>query len=380
MGASREPSKSVTRFFRYWRTTTVLDREVIDAVVSDEHLPVSTPLRDALDEWPGTHYWSEREGRDRLVLIRAVRPSPRERWWFHTLLFVITFATVWMAGAMLIGPSVRLSSIIGVVPTELWQSLNSWVNDAIPALGFAAALMGVLLIHELGHYVVAKRYHINASPPFFLPAPPQINFIGTFGAFIRLRSPVVDRRQLLDVGAAGPWAGFVISVAALVFGLANSVPAPDLLGETRQFIYINNSPFFLGDSMFMTWLRTAVAGNQTVELHPMALAGWFGLFVTTLNLLPLGQLDGGHIVYALIGRHQAKVGLLMWYALILLGFQFWGWWLWAGLILILGRGRLAHPSVMEPRRPVPWSRWPLGIATAALFLVTFTPNPLPSLL
>lgn len=374
------PSKSVTPYFRYWRTTIVMDREVIDAVVSASHRGPSDQLRRALDAWPGTYYWSDRESPDRLVLIRATRSAPRERWWFHTLLFVMTFGTVWMAGAMLIGPSVRISAVFGVAPADLWSSISGWATQAVPAFGFAAALMGVLLTHEMGHYVVAKRYHINASPPFFLPAPPQINFIGTFGAFIRLRSPVVDRRQLLDVGAAGPWAGFVISVLALAFGLAHSNAAPDLIGETRQFIYIHNSPFFLGDSFFMTWMRLAVAGEHTVELHPMALAGWFGLFVTTLNLLPLGQLDGGHIVYALIGRHQAKVGLLMWYGLIVLGFQFWGWWLWAALILILGRGRLAHPSVMEPHRPVPWSRWPFGLATAILFVVTFTPNPLPSLL
>jgi membrane-associated protease RseP (regulator of RpoE activity) len=112
----------------------------------------------------------------------------------------------------------------------------------------------------------------------------------------------------------------------------------------------------------------------------MALAGWFGLFVTTLNLLPLGQLDGGHIVYALVGRHQATIGKLMWYALVILGFQFWGWWIWAALILMLGRGRLAHPSVLDPYRPIPMSRWPLGLATAVLFIVTFTVDPLPSIL
>ncbi len=97
-----------------------------------------------------------------------------------------------------------------------------------------------------------------------------------------------------------------------------------------------------------------------------------------LNLLPLGQLDGGHIVYALVGKHQTTIGRLMWYGLIFLGFQFWGWWIWAALILILGRGRIAHPSVLDPHRPIPASRWPAGLATALLFVVTFTADPLPT--
>ncbi|MCH7778712.1 MAG: hypothetical protein IH878_19590 [Gemmatimonadetes bacterium] len=190
----------------------------------------------------------------------------------------------------------------------------------------------------------------------------------------------MDRRQLIDVGAAGPWAGLVVALVVLVIGLLNSQVIAGVEGETRQLIYIAQRPFYLGDSLLMSAAISWLVGEGTVQLHPMALAGWFGLFVTTLNLLPLGQLDGGHIVYALVGRHQATIGKLMWYGLVILGFQFWGWWLWAALILILGRGRLAHPSVLEPHRPIPTSRWPLGVATAVLFIVTFTIDPLPSIL
>ena len=114
-------------------------------------------------------------------------------------------------------------------------------------------------------------------------------------------------------------------------------------------------------------------------LHPLALAGWFGLFVTMLNLLPLGQLDGGHVVYGLVGRHQTKIGMLMWYSLIPLGFAFKGWWIWAALILLLGRGRISHPAVVDSHRPVPRSRWLVGLATAAVFVTTFTADPFPSL-
>jgi hypothetical protein len=370
----------ITPFLSYWRTSTALDREVVDAVLAPEHDPRSPEVLEALESWPGTFYWSPREGPNRVVLIRALSDGPKERWGLHIFLFLLTFATVWAAGAVLMGPSARFSLPASLDIAILWESLRTWIGASMPGFGFAAALMGILLVHEMGHYVAAKRYHINTSPPYFLPAPPQLNFIGTFGAFIRLRSPIVDRRQLLDVGAAGPWAGVVIAVVLLVVGLLNSQVLAGSPGPTQQLIYVGPQPFYLGDSILMDVARNWLVGEGTVILHPLALAGWFGVFVTMLNLLPLGQLDGGHIVYALVGKHQAKVARIMWYGLLLLGFQFWGWWLWAALILILGRGRITHPSVLEPHRPIPASRWPVGFATAILFVLTFTADPLPTLL
>lgn len=373
------PLSKLSRYFTHWRTQVAHDREVTDAVVTPEHVGPSPELRTALEQWPGVHYWSEREGPNRLVLIRALAATRAERWWLHLLLFVITFLTVWIAGAVLVTPPAILSVSILDLPAA-WLQIRNWAAASTPGLGFAQALMAILLCHELGHYFLAKRYGINASPPYFLPAPPQINFIGTFGAFIRLRSPVVDRRQLLDVGAAGPWAGFVVAVVVLVIGLLHSEILEGVDGLTRQFIYIGQTPFFLGDSLLLTAVRTTLLGDGTVLLHPLALAGWFGLFVTMLNLLPLGQLDGGHIVYSLIGRHQGRVAMVMWYGLLIMGFQFKGWWIWAVLILLLGRGRIAHPSVLDPHRPIPGSRWSVGLATALLFVLTFTVDPLPSIL
>ncbi len=372
--------RQISRFLSYWRVCTALDREVVDAVVAPAYSSRTPELLEALEAWPGTYYWSPREGSNRLVLIRALAPPPADRWALHLGLFLATFATVWIAGAVLMDSTQRFGFPVGLDLAAWWGSIKQWIGASMPGLGFATALMSILLAHEMGHYVVAKRYGINASLPYFLPAPPQLNFIGTFGAFIRLRSPIVDRRQLFDVGAAGPWAGLVVALVVLVAGLLNSHVIPGLEGETRQLIYIAQRPFYLGDSLLMSAGISWLVGEGTVQLHPMALAGWFGLFVTTLNLLPLGQLDGGHIVYALVGRHQAAIGKLMWYALLILGFQFWGWWIWAALILILGRGRIAHPSVLDPHRPIPTSRWPLGLATAVLFIVTFTVDPLPSIL
>jgi fumarate reductase subunit D len=366
-------------FFSYWRVSTALDREVVDAVVAPEYSSRTPELQDSLKAWPGTHYWSRAEGPNRLVLIRSLAPAQADRWGLHVGLFVATFFTVWVAGAVLMVPTLQFSFPMSPEFMVLWESVLEWIHASTPGLGFAVALMGILLIHEMGHYVVARRYQINASLPYFLPAPPQLNFIGTFGAFIRLRSPIVDRRQLLDVGAGGPWAGLVVAMVVLIIGLLNSQVMPGVQGATRQFIYFGNTPFYLGDSLLMSTVRTWLVGEGTVLLHPIALAGWFGIFVTMLNLLPLGQLDGGHIVYALVGKHQAVVGKMMWYGLIVLGFQFWGWWVWAALILILGRGRIAHPSVLDPHRPIPRSRWPVGLATAVLFVVTFTADPLPTI-
>jgi len=374
------PLRQISRFLSYWRVCTTPDREVVDAVVAPAYSSRTPELLEALKTWPGTYYWSRREGSNRLVLIRALALPPADRWALHLLLFLTTFATVWIAGTFLMDPPLRFSFRVGPDLAVWWASVKQWIGASMPGLGFATALMSILLAHEMGHYLIAKRYRINASLPYFLPAPPQLNFIGTFGAFIRLRGPIVDRRQLLDVGAAGPWAGLVVALVVLVIGLLNSQVIPGVEGETRQMIYIAQLPFYLGDSLLMSAAISWLVGEGTVQLHPMAMAGWFGLFVTTLNLLPLGQLDGGHIVYALVGRHQAAIGKLVWCGLVILGFQFWGWWIWAGLILILGRGRLAHPSVLDPHRPVPTSRWQLGLATAVLFIVTFTVDPLPSIL
>jgi membrane-associated protease RseP (regulator of RpoE activity) len=318
------------------------------------------------------------DGEGRLLLIRAVGRAPRERWWLHGLLFSLTFLTVAASGALLdrVVPSAR--GIPRSLSLDAWgAAVGSWLTALEPGVFFAMALMGILLAHECGHYFVAKRYFINASPPYFLPAPPWpwLSFIGTFGAFIRLRSPIVDRRQLMDVGAAGPWAGFLVALALFVVGLSRSEMLP-AHGEGWPFmVFFLGNAVPLGDSL-VTWAaRLWLVGDGTVVLDPLALAGWVGIFVTMLNLIPLGQLDGGHILYALVGDRQRIAGKAMWLALIPLGFLFQGWWIWAALILMLSRGRVAHPSVLDRHRAIPATRKWLGWTTVLLFILTFTPVP-----
>ena len=351
----------------------VRDREIIDALVDPAHRGPSPELKRLLDGWPGYHYWVPQDGPGRIVLVRALGRPQRERWWLHVALFLATFVTVAAGGALLGVDPVRPTDAggSGAWPVALW----GWLRALRPGLEFATALMAILLTHECGHYFVARRYGINASPPYFLPAPWFWNFVGTFGAFIRLRSPIADRRQLMDVGAAGPWAGFVVAVLFLGIGLTRSHVFPAPPDRWPFIVFFQGTAIPLGDSIVTYLARHWLVGEGTVQLHPLAMAGWVGVFVTTLNLLPLGQLDGGHVLYALLGDRQRIIGRIMWLALIPLGAWFIGWWFWAALILLFSRGRVSHPAVLDRHRTIPASRWWLGWATVVLFAITFMPTP-----
>lgn len=383
--ARRETRQEVSplQFLAWWRTTAVRDREIIDGVVQAEHQGPSPELRRALAEWPGTHYWAHSDGPGRLVLVRPLEKPRPERWWLHTLLFLLTFVTVWMGGALLFGASPGPGAAVAPGVSVTSVIVHRWLGElATRGVGFdfAMALMAILLAHESGHYLVAKRYGVNVSPPFFLPAPPQLNFIGTFGAFIRLRSPIIDRRQLLDVGAAGPWAGFFVALVALIVGLSRSQVIAS--GGTDHLLL--SGGLALGDSPIVWGIRRWLLDDGTVVVHPLAFAGWLGMFITMLNLMPLGQLDGGHVLYAIIGRWQRGLARLVWWGLVALGvyaardslLQGLVWWVWAVLLLLLGRGRLSHPEVLDRIRPLPARRQPLAWATLLLFAATFTPVPI----
>lgn len=360
----------------HWRTAVVRDREIVEAVVRPEHLGPSPALREALAAWPGVHYWASGKDADRLVLVRATAPAPAERWVLHLALFLVTFLTVQLGGAILLGGTVHTLPSLRGGWDGLWVNVQAWARASAAGVPFAMALMAILLAHEMGHYLTAKRYAIDASPPFFMPAPIEWTFIGTFGAFIRLRSPVIDRRQLLEVGAAGPWVGFGVALIVLIVGMQQAGTAELVSGSAPMVIQWRDGYLWIGDSL-VTWaVRHVFAGEGTVVLNPLAAAGWIGMLVTALNLLPIGQLDGGHILYALFGRHQRFAAAVAWVGLLVLGQWFWPWWLMAGLTLVLGGGRVAHPKVLEWRRPLPASRLPLGWASIVLFLVTFAPVPI----
>jgi membrane-associated protease RseP (regulator of RpoE activity) len=282
----------------------------------------------------------------------------------NVALFLMTLLTTTMAGAYSAGAPVLLG-----VPATL--------PNLMAGLPFSIPLMLILFSHEMGHYLTSRRYGVDSSLPYFIPAPfPSIFFVGTFGAFIRMRRPPRTRREMFDIGAAGPWAGFVVAVIATAIGLTRSEVTPL---DTSQ------GGLFLGNSMLFWGVSRAVLGvdpnSVNVNVHPIALAGWIGLLVTAINLLPVGQLDGGHVVYSLLGgrwhrivSRAAWIGCgLMVLVPYLLHLSFWaGWLLW--FVLLIGLG-LGHPATTDTDMPLRGSRRVGAWATVVLFIITFIPVP-----
>lgn len=368
-----------------WRVMRLGTREVVDALVLPEFRAGAGALNDRLAAWPGSWYWADPD-KTRLVLVRALPGSPRPRWLLHATLFTLAVLFALGAGAALAGvwfppdaPGFRGlfrgigQFFVGLVQGEWRPLLAGWT--------FAAPLLAILLVHESGHYFAARRYTIDVSPPYFLPIPPTISPIGTLGAFIRLRSPVLDRRQLLDVGAAGPLAGFVVTLGVLVWGYLTShatasMPAGLGAGSATSWISFAGEPIGLGDSVLTHLLRRWTFGDAAaVHLSLPAFAGWVGAFITGLNLLPLSQLDGGHILYGLLGRRQRPVAIAAVLGLLALAQLSPNWYVWVAMTFIIGGGRWSHPSVMVPERHVPPSRRWVGLASVVVFILTFVPIP-----
>lgn len=280
--------------------------------------------------------------------VREPEPERKKFPYLHLALFLLTFLSTLTAGA--------LQKNVDLLRHPL---------RIIEGLPFSLTLMTILLSHELSHYFASRRHNIKATLPYFIPAP---SIIGTFGAFIKIKSPIVTRKALIDVGASGPIAGFIVSVAASVVGLSlSSVVA---VSEVKGVMS-------LGDSLLFSTLSRLVLGvvpvSHDVLLHPVAFAGWIGLFVTTLNLLPIGQLDGGHVAYAFLGNKHRTVSRVFVPLLFILGFFFWeGWMFWGVLMFILG---LKHPPVVYWEASLDRRRKYIGAFALVIFIITFMPAP-----
>lgn len=230
---------------------------------------------------------------------------------------------------------------------------------------FSFTLIGILLAHELGHYFACRYYKIDASYPYFLPAP---SLIGTFGAFIRIRSPIFNRQALFDVGFSGPLVGFVLAVPIFAIGIHMSKVVPG--AQVGALILFGNPPLM---RLLLAVFHPGVS-SQDILLSPVALAAWVGLFATALNLLPIGQLDGGHIVYSVASRSHRRISLTFGIALIAMGIFYWsGWLVFAVLFLVLG---FRHPPLIDSWTPLDRKRRAWAVIAMIIFLLCFTPLPL----
>ena len=303
----------------------------------------------------------------RVVLQPVVRRvAARERYWLYALLFLATFLSTLLVGAQL------ENNFRSRLPLfSLDQSLFpvSWIaaqpSRLLLGLPFALTLMTILLAHELGHYIACRRYGVDASLPYFIPAP---TLIGTLGAFIRIRSRIPSRNALFDIGVAGPIAGFVLAVPALVFGLALSHLSPSL-AHSSDLLQLNYPAIFHVLSFLVPGARKHSLDG--IMLHPIAVAAWIGMFATALNLLPGGQLDGGHILYALFPReHRFASRTLLCVLLIMSPFMWFGWLLWAVVLAMFG----SHPYVPQAE-PLGRTRVLLGVCALLMLVLTLTPIP-----
>jgi membrane-associated protease RseP (regulator of RpoE activity) len=332
------------------------------------------------------------EGIETIVLLKGiVKPRPTNPW-INLFLFIVTAFSVIFVGSFYYyrGP---LSSDLNEVIPHILPALSQ-------GLAYATALLAILLAHEFGHYLAARYHRSEVTLPYFIPLPiPFISLFGTLGAFIQLKEPPKNKRILHDIGISGPLAGLVVAVPLLFFGLylSQTDKLPAFLPPGQSIILEGNSLLYLimkytvfgqflptpatygGVDPLIYWVRYFFTGQPIpygavdVTLHPVAWAGWVGLLITALNLIPAGQLDGGHILYTLLGRKARAMMPFILIGLIILGTVWAGWWLWAFIIFLLGR---AFAEPLDQITPLDQNRKGLAIFGLIVFLLVFAPIPL----
>jgi membrane-associated protease RseP (regulator of RpoE activity) len=279
-------------------------------------------------------------------------PKPR-RLLLHIGLFLATVLTTTAAGAFQDGVNLLV---------DPWL-----IYRGIP---FAASMLAILGTHEMSHFLTSRRHGLDVTLPFFLPGPPfPPPLPGTFGALIRIRSPILDKLTLVDVGCSGPLAGILVAVPVLVIGLLLS-PVKAMPAGADQGLILGEPLLF----KLICWLTLGPLGpHDQVIMNPVAFAGWLGLLITALNLLPVGQLDGGHVIYALFPRWHRRISITFIVLLVIFGILTWqGWLLWAVILTVMG---VRHPPPYCDWIPLDRRRKILGVITIVVFVLTFTPMP-----
>jgi membrane-associated protease RseP (regulator of RpoE activity) len=314
---------------------------ITPAVLESWDLPAADP------------YWENREAR-------------RQR---KSLAIAIVLFGLTLISTLAVGAQYAASYASGQSPDfdaifSMYSALVAHPQMLLAGAPFAFTLIGILLAHELGHFFACRYYGISASYPYFLPAP---TLIGTLGAFIRIRSPIYNRKALFDVGLAGPVVGFLFAVPALAIAILYSKVVP--LSEAHASV-VFGQPLVM--RLLVAALRPGVAAGDLL-LHPVGRAAWVGLFATALNLLPGGQLDGGHILYSVASKYHKRITLILALLLIPLGFFYWmGWILWAVLLLAIG---FRHPPLLNRWEKLDRRRLVWAAVAALIFVMCFMPMP-----
>jgi membrane-associated protease RseP (regulator of RpoE activity) len=310
---------------------------------------------------PPPEQWQPARWADAWVLPKPPR-SAWQRWGRSLVLFLVTVVSVFLAG--------------GLEPALVGGNAFLLLNVR-EGLALAGGLLIILFSHEMGHYVACRYYGVDATLPHFIPSPwlpvlglsfwRPLSMIGTFGAFIRIRGPIPNRRALFDIGVAGPLAGFLVCLPVLWFGIKAAAVQP----VARQ-----GEAIVFGEPLAFQWIARLVHGplpaDRTLAITHLGLAAWFGLFVTALNLMPIGQLDGGHVTYALLREKSRLISRLGSWACVALVVFSPSWILWAILVRVLGR---RHPPTLDDEAPVGRGRVVLGIVALLVFVLCFVPNP-----
>lgn len=320
------------------------------------------------------------ENDQHVIYLAPKQPEPkREKVSTNIILFVLTVFSVMLAGAQPEGP----------IPNDFFGQLLALAKSIFTGWPFALSLLGILLAHELGHYFMSRYHKTPATLPYFIPFP--LSPLGTMGAAILMRGTPKNKRILFDIGVAGPIAGLVVAVPVLLLGLSLSElgtinPNPNSFLEGNSLLYLFAKYITFGQLLpapaepqgITYWLRFLFTGQPLpfggldVFIHPVAFAGWAGILVTALNLIPAGTLDGGHVIYSLFGEKARKAFPFIIGILIVLGWFWNGWWLWAALLFWLGRVNaqpLDQITTLDPTRRL------IAYAMILVFVLVFTPVP-----
>jgi len=364
------------RYLLKYRGQLLLDSEVAYDQLAEALKPHQiTPMFRIEDEQPTI-----------ILLDGVIEPKPSNPW-VNLVLFILTVFSVLLAGT--------LYSYQGPVSEDSGSMIRQIFSNLWTGWPFAVSLLAILLAHEFGHYLAARYHRSAVTLPYFIPFP--LSILGTMGAFIQLKSPPKNRNTLLDIGAAGPYAGLIVAIPVLIYGLATSDlhVLPSVLAQGQGFE--GNSIFYLltkfavfgewlpkpesyqGIAPLFYWLRYFFTGSPLphggldVTLNQVAWAGWAGLLVTALNLIPAGQLDGGHMLYVLVGDKSRKLLPVILIALVLLGLVWPSWWLWVLILLFLGR---YHAEPLDQITPLDPRRRAVAAFGLVLFVLLFMPVPL----